>query len=786
MLTPYTISTSMKPLPNCKSTSLFILFALLLLSGYSFAQKPRSGNGYENLTRRTTGGKIRKGDTLDIKMAIHIPWGYNGGASGRVFSARFLDSIPTNTILLAGAADSIRILTNEDSTYMRFTAGPGDDAATYIANPPTGNYQIRINLGLTGTVPSNNALTNIAGAGNINLTSNFPYGDKPKWWTGHIFSTSYRVKVTGNTGDTIRLTGGLFIFRKTSGGVDSIITGVPYKMLIGSDDTLCKNSLGTNFAGEFGGTFGSGNTLNRNTGPSSLVPGYLYVNNVSGAGSVPINDGSYGIVNNISPWSGTSRTARRTPNCSGGVIAPQDSCKYRMFNGNWEIEGDHTGATNKYGNTPPSAGTNSGYMLVVNADYITSDAYKQTVVNLCPNTFYQFSAWVRNICRTCGADNNLTNTYNPGVRPSLTFSVDNVDWYSSGKIDTTGWIKKAFLFKTGATQNNAVFTIRNNSQGGGGNDWALDDIEISTCGPDLRMNYNPFFGCNNGTLVNLSDTVRYTNASYSWYKWERSTDGGNTWMNPPTPTTGQLIPVLTNGVYQYVTNYPAFLAYAADNGHKYRVIVATTMANLSNSNCTFNDGSSVVLNLIPCNAVLDVNMISLNASIVKGDFPVVKWIVSHEKNIDRYEIEKSMDGLSFVNIGEKASKKSSNAVEYTFTDVEKIIRKSYFRLKMILADGSSKYSKVVVVNRSAGFEIISVINPVNNFISAEILMPDKGILKMNLFDDFGKLVARDARLLHKGNNKVIYVDLNKLRVGVYIISFECKGEFIRKKLTKLN
>ena len=775
----------MKPLPNSKLTTLFVVCALLLFSCYSYAQKPRSGNGYENLTRRITGGKIRKGDTLDIKMAIHIPWGYNGGASGRIFSARFLDSIPSNTVLLAGAADSIRILTNEDSTYMRFTPAPGDDAATYIANPPTGNYQIRINLGLTGTAPFNNTLTNIAGAGNINLTSSFPYGDRPKWWTGHIFSTSYQVKVTGNTGDTIRLTGGLFIFRKTSGGVDSIITGVSYKMLIGSNDTLCQNSLGTNFAGEFGGTFGSGNTLNRNTGPSSLVPGYLYVNNVSGSGAISINDGSYGIVNNISPWSGTSRTARRTPNCSGGVIATQDSCKYRMFNGNWEIEGDHTGATNKYGNTPPSASTNSGYMLVVNADYITSDAYKQTVVNLCPNTFYQFSVWVRNICRTCGADNNLTNTYNPGVRPSLTFSVDNIDWYSTGKVDTTGWIKKAFLFKSGATQNNAVFTIRNNSQGGGGNDWALDDIEISTCGPDLRMNYNPFFGCNNGTLVNLSDTVRYTNPSYSWYKWEQSTDGGNTWVNPPTPTTGQLTPVLTNGVYQYITNYPAFLAYAADNGHKYRVIVATTLANLSNSNCTFNDGSSVVLNLITCTAVLGVNMISFTSALENGDLSAVKWVVSKESNILRYEIEKSFDGINFIKTGEKDSRNSNSPVQYIFIDGEKLTRNTYYRLKMIAYNGSHQYSKIVAINRASGFEVVSVINPVNNFVSAAVVMPDEGILKMNLFDNYGKLVARKTRKLHQGYNSVIYDDLSLLSGGIYIIVFESNGVSVRKKLTRL-
>ena len=68
---------------------------------------------------------------------------------------------------------------------------------------------------------------------------------------------------------------------------------------------------------------------------------------------------------------------------------------------------------------------------------LTTDAFKQTINNLCANTFYQFSAYVRNICRTCGVSANLVSVYNPGVKPSLTFSVNNIDMYSTGKIDTT-------------------------------------------------------------------------------------------------------------------------------------------------------------------------------------------------------------------------------------------------------------------------------------------------------------------------------------------------------------
>jgi hypothetical protein len=773
----------------CRLGKLMPLLLMAMMASAIVYSQPRSGNGYENLSRRTTGGKIRKGDTLDIKMAIHIPWGFNGGGSGRIFAVRFLDNIPSNTLMLSGSSDSIRILTNEDSTYMRFTTATSDDAASFLASPGAGQFNVKLNLGPAASAPASNSLSDVTGAGQINLTSNWPYGDRPKWWTGHIFSTSYRVRVTGNVGDTIQLFGGRLVYRLTAGGSDVTLSGVPYKMIIGADDTLCLNGLGPNYAGESGGTFGSGTTLNRNTGPSTLVPDYLYVSNVSGIGNVNINDGSYGIINNISPFAATNRNARRVPNCNAPLPIPAaDSCKFRMFNGNWEIEGDHTGATTKYGNNPPANGSRGGYMLVVNADYVTSDAYEQTINNLCPNTFYQFSAWFRNICRTCGADNNLTVTNNPGVRPSLTLSIDGIDRYNTGEIDTTGWIKKAFLFKTGSSQNSVVFAIRNNSQGGGGNDWALDDIEINTCGPVTKMNFTPLLrGCDNGVQVNLSDTVRYRyNNTYSWFKWQRSTNGGLNWSDPPVPHTGQIVPTLINGQYTFVTNYPSFMAYKADSGHLYRVLVATTEANLNSVGCSYTDGNNVFLDIIPCNSVLEVSLTDFWAKISQDGKPVLQWTTSQESGMLKYIVEKSTDGINFHYLGNLNAKNQPGGSVYQFLEQEVLQQNAWYRLKMIGTDGNMRFSKMAMLSAAARFNVVSVVNPFSDAVNANISLPTDGVLNMVLYDFNGKIVGRESRRMQKGTANVLYTDVARLMAGVYVMAFEFDGQLVQRKLTKLN
>lgn len=765
----------------------FSIILILLLAHTAMGQAPRFGNGYENLTRRTTGGKVRNGDTIDIKMAIHIPWGYNGGTSGKIFNVRFVDSIPSKTIMLTSPADSIRMLTNEDVTYLRYTPAGGDDAASYDPSPAVGQYQIKINLGATPTAPLNTSATDITGTSTINLTSTWPYGDKPKWYTGHIFSTSFRVKVTGSIGDTIVFTGGKFIYKLTSGSADVVVSGIPYKIVIGNDDLLCASGFSTNYAGESNGTFGTGNTLNRAGGPSSLVPDYGYTSNVSGSGNVAINDGYYGIVNNISPWSGTSRTARRVPNCSGGVIAPLDSCKYRMFGGNWEVEGDHTGSTGKWGNNPPAAGTTGGYMLLVNADYITSDAYEHTVNGLCPNTFYQFSAWFRNVCRTCGADNNLTGTNKPGVMPSLSFAVNGIDYYSTGELDTTGWVQKAFLFKTGPSQSSAVFSIRNNSQGGGGNDWAIDDINIATCGPSSSLNYQPLLGCSNGTLVALSDTVRYKyNNLYAWYKWERSTDGGNTWGPTPALATGNITPTLVNGMYQFITNYPPFLAYAADSGHRYRVVVATSESNLSSTGCSFADPNSVLLKLIDCSKIVDASIIAFSAKLDADNIATLNWQVSTEVDMVRYDIEKSGDGNTYTKIGAVNARNANALLEYFFTDPQEVTETVYYRLKIINTNGTYKYSRVILINKTIQFQLNTILNPFTSSINADLLMPQAGLVNMYLYDSHGKLVAKQTNNIFKGLNSITYNGFDKLSRGMYIIRFENNNNLIQRKITKIN
>jgi len=767
------------------------LFAMLFLVIHSTrAQRnPRigAGNSYVNISKGNNGGVVEPGDTLEIRTTYFFNSTYIP-APRTLFSMRYYDSVPTRTQMLTGTADSLRLITNEGVTTRKYTLATNDDPGNFILNPGAGRYQIRINIGQFPTIPNtanSGVLANTTGSHNIVIGTY-----RPSIFGGTLITTAFRVRVTGSIGDTIRLAQGRLVFKKITGGPDTVMTAIPYKILISDDLStgICSNGLGPNLASELGGTFGSGNTQNRAAGPIFPIPSYDY-RILTRASS--IGDGNYSFVNNLSPTHNINPLARMRPNCllPAGPIPINDSCVHRMHGGFWDIIGDHTGTSNAIGNPAVPSGVNGGYMLVVNSDVLTSEAYRQSIVSgLCENTYYEFSAWVRNICKRCGIDSASVQRFNPGVLPNLAFSVNDIDRYTTGQLDTVGWQRKGFIFKTGLGQTSAVISIRNNAPGGGGNDWAMDDIQVSHCGPTLSMNFSPvFLTCREGPgTVVLSDTVRYLfDASYIYFKWQRSNVGGTIWSDIFGPgTSGIGSPILINGQYQYHTTLPPIPITYADSGVFYRVIVATSPANLVSADCNFTDGTTTMINVVTCGIVLQSEFLQFKGFLT-GSAGTLFWNTKGEVNLQQYEIERSTDGSRYQKIGFVHARNLAEA-SYNFTDPNVVSGKVFYRLKMLSNDQKFKYSQVIVLSNNLEFEVGMVENPFKNSIKTNIIVPAGGPLLLQLFDARGVMVKKLIVEGKKGINHISLDQLFSLQNGFYILQATFNNETRKIKLVKVN
>jgi hypothetical protein len=731
------------------------------------------GKSYVNITKGTIGGTVETGDILEIRATMVVK-------ANATFNTTYTDAIPANTNYIPG---TLRILTNEGKIYKQFTDATDGDAASISGSA------ITINMGAAATSTTGGFIANTS---------------KPNFYgTTCIIVVSYRIQVTGGYGTQINVGNGAFNYN--TGSAPASINFPTTNIMVFKNYGLCANSVGTNaLISEYGGTFGTGNIKDRT--PSNKVPGNYTYAAFSNSAAMP-QDYYYGVSNNTSGGT-TLATGYATSNTAYAI---PDGGNHRIF-GVWDIIGDHTGATNPLLGNPPTDdlnGASGGYMVVVNAAYRTDTAFLDTVYNLCPNTYYQYTAWFRNICSHCGCDSNGTgNTssgYIPtgpgdssGVQPNLTFNINGYDYYTTGNMPYTGqWVQKGFTYLTGPTQTSMIVSIRNNAPGGGGNDWAIDDIGVASCYPNMVLTPNKPDTLCQGT----DDTVRFKVTAffnnYTEWKLEKSTDNGVTWTTTGVDTTGAAAsgsgtPVYNpgTGLYEYlVTRY--FRLNLVDLLIKYRITVASTTANLSNPNCSFITLSPKIIKAVDCNIILPVRLLSFKGQTKdppaggQGGYGFLQWVSAEETNDLTYTVESSDDGSKFTAIGAVPGQAGAGlGAGYQFTDPRPLAGARYYRLRLSSGTYSTYSTQVMLSDGSIEFAIRSLGNPFTDHITMELASPGSATVRLSLIDMYGRVVKVQQQTLAQGLNNFEIRGLEGLANGTYVLQMTAGDKIFTQKMVK--
>lgn len=780
-----------------KLTLIVFLVALTqLLPTVGLGQTVTTGKSYVNITR-PNGGTFLPGDIIEVRATIAVTGGSNTSTT-RLNFVRYNDTI--NFTQFAYIPNSLVMQTNDGrpqipgATVPAFTDGPDTDSAHI--NTVTG--QIRFTIG------------NGSGASNV-TTQGTSTTNAGSLWGGNYMRPSFfgntcirvyafRLRIlnspTVNIDDLVKLNAGNFRYRVGTSSTDVISNFSPYFIRIAPDYGLCANSIGANaVVGESGGTFGSGAAQNRAGGTTFVPLPYSFLNFAANAP----NDNFYGLANR------TSSDGTTNPNVPYSSGAGSGSRVFTV----WDIIGDHTGAVDPIAGNPP---TSLGYTVVINASYETNQAFRQNITGLCENTYYEFSAWFRNICRRCSCDSSgkgaTSNNFRPGpdtvglwrdssgVKPNLAFQIDGEEFYVSGNIPYTGqWVKKGFVFKTKPGQTAMTVSIRNNSPGGGGNDWAIDDIGVATCLPNMQ--YTPSNTpnvCNNNPLT-ITTAVRSYFDNYVYYIWQRSTDGGVTWFDvtvpvgpvPPGPSPN--LHAVAGG-WEFTASYtvPPTDTYPSDAGDKYRVVVATSMTNLSSSSCRSADDVNVVtMNVLVCGPVLNVNLVNFNGKITENKAEL-KWVTAEEHEELLYDVEKSFDGSNFHTIGTLSGKLTTgDPNNYVFNDPDELNGKAYYRLKIRSLDNRSTYSRIVQLSTvNEKFNFGAVVNPFISTLYFDVNVAKPGKVSAELVNQFGKTIRARTMDAKEGNNQFFFDNTGSLAAGIYVLKIEMNGMFIYRKVMKTN
>lgn len=211
-----------------------------------------------------------------------------------------------------------------------------------------------------------------------------------------------------------------------------------------------------------------------------------------------ITDYTFVAITSGQPQDSRYAIARTTNNANNGGVA---SWTGRLRNLTYPTQGNHIFAclqlsADHTGSLTQADGTTNGHMMVVNANYRTDRALYLSGLNLISGRTYQFSFWAKNLQPFMPKNkNNATADGEPTYQPivprlgvvvngiiydfaELGYVIEPATYTASTFLTQMGWEQFKVRFTAPVSNSNSNVGIYNLQQGGFGNDFLLDDVEL--------------------------------------------------------------------------------------------------------------------------------------------------------------------------------------------------------------------------------------------------------------------------------------------------------------------
>jgi hypothetical protein len=190
--------------------------------------------------------------------------------------------------------------------------------------------------------------------------------------------------------------------------------------------------------------------------------------------------------------------------------------------------------------------------------------------------------------------------------------------------------------------------------------------------------------------------------------------------------------------------------------------------------------------------VLPIELLYFTAE-ANGNEVILNWATAIEKSSDRFEIERSLDGVNFNSIATIKGQGDKNGTSYYHTTDNISTLNTlvvYYRLKQVDKNESYSYSEIKALTFkqqiSNDIQIETVYpNPFIDNIAIEITLNKASNVQYQIIDLFGRVLAQKDEVLANGNHHLQINDLNKLPKGIYLIKINTDTYSKQLRIEKL-
>jgi hypothetical protein len=265
----------------------------------------------------------------------------------------------------------------------------------------------------------------------------------------------------------------------------------------------------------------------------------------------------------------------------------------------------------------------------------------------------------------------------------------------------------------------------------------------------------------NGACTNNNQTTVQVDEAPNAFAGNNATVFGNNYTLQATqPSAGIGTWSQVNGPTSVITDINAYnttvTGLQISNSYTYRWTV-------TNGNMCPAAVSDVVINV---STSLPLTLTSFAGKTWNGQTDL-QWHVTNEVNVSRFDVERSDVGMLFTTVGTVAADKNSKGYSYREPFPAGSLS-SYYRLKIVDADGRFSYSPVIHLTTAPISSGIAVVpNPVKGNINVRIDHTLTENATLYLIDPIGKVIQKQPLTLQHSSQVILLPGTSQLAPGIY-------------------
>lgn len=175
----------------------------------------------------------------------------------------------------------------------------------------------------------------------------------------------------------------------------------------------------------------------------------------------------------------------------------------------------------------PDHTTGSGFFLTVDPDACEGRAYWRQNLQICPNTNYHFSVWVRNFANI--------------PAPTFHFEIDGIPVTPQMSYPDMFWVQTELNWNSGSLDGAVDLELINDLPGCVENDVAIDDLFFGVCA-EVELSCESLFRfCPGDPTTAFRLSGHATGFIQPQYQWQYQTANGGPWINLDGKTDSLLI-----------------------------------------------------------------------------------------------------------------------------------------------------------------------------------------------------------------------------------------------------